>query len=225
MAEEDFKTTLLNKLPDIFDIVLILLGVAIVILAAASGYKSKEGVLPITGSTSRIALAAFGVVVMVVGLTIRLRGLNSTDFVPKPKDYDVKIFYPTPLAKVSRVDVGGSFKKEPPPGYSLWVFRLYDDGRIYPLRECTINEKEKTWEASDCDLGGKQGTKRSLSVNLVGKDGKALIAYIREAVQKFRPIRDDLVKLSGKNDVDYLPSVLERTRDMVQCSYVKVEKA
>lgn len=224
MADEDWKSTLLSKLPDIFDIVLVFVGVVVVVLAAAKGMKYGNDTLEIMDSTSRIALASFGLVVMIVGLTLRLRASNPNAAVPKAKDYGVKISYPKSGAKVDKPAVGGSFKKAPSSGFSLWVFRLYDDGRIYPLRECTINESEKSWDASNCDIGGKQREERSFSVNIVGPDGKALISYVREAGQKFRPVRDDLVKLSGNSNVPYLPSVLERTRDIVQCDLVRVEK-
>jgi hypothetical protein len=102
------------------------------------------------------------------------------------------------------------------------VFRDYNDKRFYPLRECTINGE--TWLARDCDVGGKQGESLFFSVNAVGPDGLVLISYAIEAVQRFRPLREELVAVTGNKSVPYLPTLAKRTRDIVSCDSVKVER-
>ena len=112
-----------------------------------------------------------------------------------------------------------------PAGYRLWVFRVYDDGRFFPLRPCIVSSGNDQWEAPNCDVGGKSGDSRSFSVNIVGQDGEALITYVRDAHDRFKPIRDRLVSTSGSTDVPYMPSVDTRTKDIIQCALVRVERA
>jgi len=223
-AEQGWVATVLARLPELFHIFLAFLGVAIVVDAASGGFTYKDLTLPVTDPTSRIALAAFGVLVLGLGLYLRKSGQSTEQSLPNAKDYGIKITSPPPNERLDKVDVKGEITKSLPGGFTLWVFRVYDDKRFYPLRECVIDEKATTWEAPNCDVGGKKGDKRFLSVNIVGRDGLALISYVREAAERFRPIRDELAAKSGRADVPYLPAPLARTRDIVQCDSVKVER-
>jgi hypothetical protein len=221
MADQDWKSTFLSKLPEVFHIILAMTGVAIVILAAAMGIKYKDWSLNITDPTSRTSLAAFGVLVMVLGLYLRRAGSTTEASLPKAKDYDITITYPTTGTKLSaKTTVLGGIKKALPTGFSLWVFRTYDDGRFSPLRKCEITGDK--WEAPNCDPGEKPGERR-FSVNIVGTDGSALISYVKEASDAFWPIRQELIRAGNKN-APYLPSVLQRTRDIVECHSVKYER-
>ncbi len=48
MADGDWKSTVLEKLPQIFDIVIALLGVVVVLLAGIQGFKYKDLSIAIT---------------------------------------------------------------------------------------------------------------------------------------------------------------------------------
>lgn len=221
MAEDGFKERLLEKLPDIFDLVLLFTGLAIFLLGAAHGITYKS-YLPIDDEWWRIVVSVFGVIVMAVGLVIRLRVSGGTWAIPDKKKYEIKIIYPQSNSRVGQVDVHGTMKNELPKGYKLWVFRVYRDKRIYPLVECAIF-KDNTWKAHDCKLGGAVGDGRGFSVNLVGPDGQALISFVKEAGQKFNPIRDEAVKCSGNQNLGFLPAVAEKTRDIIQCDIVYLD--
>lgn len=229
MAEErGWFATLLARLPELFHILLAVLGIAIVFDAASGGFKYRDLILLVTDPTSRIALAAFGL--LVLGLGLYLTKSSQRQDLPKAEDYGIKITSPSPNQRLTTVDIKGEIKKSLPDGFVLWVFRVSDDGRFYPVRKCVIDEKESAWEAPNCDVGGKTGSKRTFSVNIVGKDGLALISYVREVSQTFRPIRDEVVACrersqSGKADVPYLPSIEPPgTRDIVPCHSVRVER-
>jgi hypothetical protein len=219
----DWKTEALSRLWEIFIIILVVAGVVIVVVAAAKGIKIKDWSLSLPDPTSRILLAAFGLLVMALGIYLRKTGSSTETSLPKKEDYGIKISYPQSGSKVGNVDVGGTIKKALPSGFSLWVFRVYDDGRFYPLRQCMISENGDGWEAPNCDPGGKSRDKRWFSVNLVGPDGSALISFVDEAVKRITPVREELAALTGK-DVPYLPSVPKRTRDMVPCDSIRIER-
>jgi hypothetical protein len=226
MADPDWKTALLSKLSELFCILLALVGVVIVVVAITKGIKIKDwwslSVPDSISPISRALLAAFGLLVMAVGLYLRKTELDTAP-IPDAKDYGIKISYPQSGSKVGNVDVGGTIKKALPSGFSLWVFRVYDDGRFYPLRQCMISENGDTWVAPNCDPGGKSRDKRWFSVNLVGRDGSALISFVGEAVQRITPVREELAALTGK-DVPYLPGVPKHTRDMVPCDSIRIER-
>ena len=172
LMEKGFWPSLFVALPDIFDIVLMLAGVCIVVLAGGSLVYQGKPFLGMTADTnSRIALAVFGMILLGIGLAIRLRS-RGAESVPKADEYKIAIKSPKPGDKVSSVDVWGDLEKLPPDGYGLWVFRLFNNNRFYPVRRCNINKTAKTWEAPNCDIGGRKGETRSFSVNLVERMGK-----------------------------------------------------
>jgi hypothetical protein len=224
VAQEGWISKLIDKLSEYFYLIIFLVGVAVFILAATKGTTIKGVPLPITDRYSQIGVAVFGLLLTGAGIWIGIKGPKSVVPVPKKADYEIKILAPSRGAKVNVVDVTGTLKELPPTGYRLWVFRLYKDGRVYPIKPCSINEEAKTWAAEGCDIGGKQGETRWFTVNLVGADGEALIDYLKEAIDFFSDQRPRLESSPGKNDAPYLPSIKERTRDMVQCDAVKVER-
>jgi hypothetical protein len=116
---DGFKERLLEKLPDIFDIILLFAGLLIFILGASHGINYKSLNVPINEQGWRIAVSAFGVAVLIVGLAIRLR--HATESIPDPKKYGVKIIYPQTNMRVGQIDVHGTWKRELPKGYKLWV--------------------------------------------------------------------------------------------------------
>jgi hypothetical protein len=148
--------------------------------------------------------------VLFLAIYLRRIGGEADASVLKPKDYyGINILPLPPLNKEGKTDVSGTIKKPFPKDYHLWVFRVCDNGRIYPLRECDVNDEQGTWAAHNCDRGGTSSDRRWFSANIVGPDGIALISYVLEAGQIFKPIRDQLVSMPGINPakVGYLPSV------------------
>jgi hypothetical protein len=224
MAEESVWQTLIQKLPVLYHIIVTIFGVVIVLLAAVGQFKYGGFVIVPIDAPWRVALGIFGIALVLSGFYFRRDNAAVGNNIPKAEDHAVQIVSPIQNAKVKMTDVRGTIQKMPPDGYNLWIFRVYSDGRYYPLRECSINEKEKTWDAFDCDPGGNQGEFKSLAAYIVGPDGQALIHYNQEAVQRFKPIRDQLEAATQK-PVASLPSILKRTKDTVPCASVRVEKA
>ena len=221
MAEQDWKATFVSKAQENFYIVLTILGIIIVVLAIVGGI-GYNGWFPVADLYTRLILGVCGVVVVGLGLYFKKTTANTE--APKSAEYVVVIMYPQPGGKVQKADVVGTIKKPPPLGFKLWVFRVYGDGSIWPLRECRIKPSGDEWEAKDCDIGGQKGDKRELSVNLVGPDGAALIKYVHAAMGRHNLIRDELERATGKRDIPYSPLITERTRDMVECQRVSVER-
>ena len=222
MAEQDWKSTLITKLPDIFHFVLTILGIALVVLGIAKGVGYRSW-LPVTDLSSRLALGVFGILVIALGLY--LKGSGSESALPKASDYDVKILSPRSGDKVRDPHVRGTIKKAIPRDYSLWVFRVYSDAGIWPLRECRINPTGDEWEANSCDIGGVTGDRRAFSVNLVGPDGLALIEYMYEAMERHNQVRAELEKNGLGTNAPYSPTLRKKTRDMLECSRVDVERS
>ena len=210
----------MSKLPDIFDIVLAILGIAIALLGFLQGVTYKDFKIPVTDPSYRIGLIVFGVVLLTVGAVHRFTNRPKSE-IPKADAYGVKIIYPKQNARLKTVKIEGTIEKDLPEGYALWILRLYNEKRFYPLRECTVI-KDKTWSAPDCDAGGFAGDYRAFAATLVGPDGMALISFVKEANQRFGPIRKELMDKANKV-VPYLPTVGKYTRDMVICDQVEIE--
>jgi len=143
-----------------------------------------------------------------------------------PSSHDIKITEPSePGRKGSAIDLHGTFKKAPPEGYTLQIFRVYPNARFTPLRQARIDPKRRKWDALSCDPGGKTGDKRELAVYMVGPGGKVLIDYYSRASQVFYQVRERLIKISSSEDVAWLPAMEIGTPDMVECDRILVEKA
>jgi hypothetical protein len=56
----------------------------------------------------------------------------------------------------------------------------------------------------------------------VGPDGQALIGFVKEAHQRFGPIRNEPIAVA-KKDVHYLPTVGQFTRDTIVCDQVEIK--
>jgi Domain of unknown function (DUF4062) len=143
---------------------------------------------------------------------------------PETASYGVTITSPPPGQIEERTDVRGTITRTLPQGFSLWIFRLYDDGRYFPLRECLIRSAVGVWEARNCFVGGRPGDVRWLAVYLVGPDGQALTSFVREAAQVFLPVRDQLAELTGNQRLGFLPTIANRTRDMIELQSIEVKR-
>jgi hypothetical protein len=226
MADQDWKTVALEKLAELFHVILTLVGIAVVILAASKTAKFRGLDLSIQEPVPRTLLAAFGILVIILAMYMwRIGGGTGVRTLKAKTYYDINIVSPSPGGSVGptgKGDVSGTIKKRLPNDYCLWVFRVYDDGRIYPLKQCNLNDEKGTWIAHNCDRGSTFSGRRWFSVNIVGPDGIALISYVRAAGEKFKPIRDELVSISGNNNVAYLPSVTLLPKDTVEAAKVEV---
>jgi len=159
----------------------------------------------------------------VIGIGIQVWSLQKSPvFLSQSQadDYKIEIVYPTPHTPVDSVTVQGTMKKSLPKGYKLCILRLYHDGRYYPLHQCIVSD-DNNWTAPNCEAGGVPGDYRAFAATLVGPDGQALIGFVREANQRFGPIRKDLIALA-KKDVPNLPTVGQLTRDMIVCDQVVI---
>lgn len=146
-----------------------------------------------------------------------------------PKDFDlaplgIKITNPKAGRSPDKVDISGTIKGAVPSGFELWAFRVYDNRRFYPLRSCTVLNTG-IWEAGTCFLGGKPGDTRRVTVNLVGHDGLALIAFFKEGYDTCNAIRNRLVEKVGDQGVPFFPSVFERTNDIFECDSVQIVRS
>ena len=150
MADSDWKSTLISKLPEVFYIIVTLLGILIVVVAILGGIAYKNAI-PTMDAPTRSILAGFGLAIVVLGLFLMKRSPSAA--LPNAKDYSVSIVNPRPGDRVTTVDVRGTIKKKLPTGDTLWVFRIYDDEQFWHCRQCSISESGEEWTARNCDIG------------------------------------------------------------------------
>jgi hypothetical protein len=175
---------LVTKLIDSIPALLIVGGICFLAIGIIGTLKDW---FTITTGAPRIAAGLVGFMFVTLGLLIYLR---TRPDVPKAKDYEIKIVHPRSGDSVLVTDVRGTVKRALPEGYTLKVFRVYNDEKFFPLRDCRIDNEKGTWEATGCDLGGaKTGDRRAFTVNIVGPNGSAMIEYIRDAMQVHNPVR------------------------------------
>jgi hypothetical protein len=197
-------------------LVLILLGAAFVVLGL-----TDNSWLPMTDPTARLFSGTLGTVLLLLGI-VWSRSATSSSI--RPADYGIKITYPLPGDQVDMVDVQGSITRDLPPNHCLRVFRIYPDDKYVPLTKARIDLSAKTWIADRCSIGGMKGDKRSYAAYIVGESGEALIDFHNAAVAVHRKTIEQLKDAKGP-DPEYLPAVSARTKDMYECSTVRVVRS
>jgi hypothetical protein len=169
------------------------------ILGAAGGVTFK-GWFPITEQWAQIFLSAVGLLLALAGLLFGIVQPRSAT------PYGISITSPTKGSQVSRPNVTGTIRKNPPKHFALWILRIYPDGRYIPLRLVDLPKGATTWEAFDCDVGGDPGEPRRLGAYLVGPSAKIMFDYVREAVQRHNRWMDEL-KVPKDAKERYLPAI------------------
>jgi hypothetical protein len=232
----------ISKLVEAPESLLIILG-AVLIALGASGGVTYNNWFPILQPWAQALLAAAGFIFVLVGsFLVRLKPKSA-------RPYGISIAHPKPNTAVDVTDVDGTIRKRP-NDYSLWIFRLYDNGRYTPMRKIEPVPGEEKWEVKGIDIGGKPGDHRQLAVYLVGPSGEALIHYHLEAVKSHNDIIDKFdmriealnnyyqVALKNHNisvsnfDVQkdqkdrWLPAIGEpmKNLDMIECDRVSVTR-
>ena len=219
---DDIKSSAVTKILDSLPTLLVVAGIALVVLGLAGGITYGAW-LPIPDREARIGAAVIGIASVGIGIYLwsRSKGPLLT-----ASAYGIKITYPTAGDEIDTVYVRGTIKKPIPDGYSLRVFRIYPGSvRMTPVGSKAIISYEKgTRVAEHCHAGGKQGDKRSMAAFVVGPSGTALIDYHDEASRVHRKTMDQLRAASG-SDGDYLPAILTRTQDMLECDRVQIKRS
>jgi len=203
-----------SKLPENPVSLLILLGAILVVIGAAGGITYKS-ILPFTAPWAQFAVGGLGFVLAMLGVLFVWGGSRSA------KPYGIVITHPRPGEHVRRVNVSGNIRKLPPEEYKLWVLRVYDDGRIAPLREVTIDKNDQTWVAPNCDVGGRPDQRRFLAAALIGKCGQTFFKYYFEAATHHNKWMDDL-DVPRDTEGRYLPAISTPPPDIIECHRVEV---
>jgi hypothetical protein len=108
MAEKTWKELALEKLSELFHVILAFVGIAVVILAASKTAKFRGLDLSIIEPVPRILLAVFGVLVIILAIYLWRTGREAGASVLKPKDYyGINILPLSPVSKVGKTDVSG----------------------------------------------------------------------------------------------------------------------
>lgn len=215
---EDFKTTIAKNLTGSAPVLAVVVGAVFALLGLAGGITYQQW-LPMTEVPTRLLSGALGVGLIIFGLN-RANATNANRF--QPREYGIKIQYPTAGSQVSTNDVGGSIERDLPEGYCLRVFRVFPgSNRFVPLSKARVDTHTKTWVAERCNIGGKTGDQRYYAAYLCGPSAEVLIAFHNEAVTVHRKTMEEYEKLAGKA-ADFLPSVDGRTVDMHECDRVSV---
>lgn len=217
---EGSKEELLAKLIDSVPVLLILLGVAVLVLGLAGGVTYNNW-LPIVDQPGRIGAVVVGAGILGLGFF----GWRTRVIVPKAKDFGITIDHPKDGDLVGIVNVRGRIKKAIPDGYTLQVFRCYAGKHSYvPIGKGDIEPEKGTWNASQCDVGGRPGDTRIIRAYLVGPNGAAVLDYWFKAKNVHKRVREQLRDLTGK-EPDYLPPIDMHTTDMIPCARVEVRRS
>jgi hypothetical protein len=152
---------------------LIVLGVLVFLL----GVSGRVPYVPISGHGQTIA-QVFGAVLVLFGFFLVFGTHRS-------KPYGVEIRYPTGIGTVKQFeDVIVDVKKRLPEEHQLWIVRIYQDDRYYPIKQVKVSREIETYTEKGVEIGGNPGESRDLGAFLFGPAGQALIAYQREAAER-----------------------------------------
>ena len=213
---KDITAGLLENIP----VLLIVSGIILFVLGAFGGISYKE-ILAIPDTVGRACLMAAGLVVFVIG--ILLPAQNRT---LQPKKYDIKITSARDNDFLDKkVPFRGTFSKAPPKDYEIYVIRIYpNDDSYYPMRTASMNAA-KTWEATDCDLGGNPNDTRIVAVCLGGLSTRAFFDYFKMA-EKSHGRTLDLLHKANVMGGDYLPLIQKgmRPTDLIECHRIVVRR-
>lgn len=211
-----WKEQIVAKLVESLPALLIVLGGFLIVLGVAGGI-TYGGWLPIAGVGWRVG--AVGVGLLIIGLGFYPRREPPT---PHGSSFGIKIEYPQPGDRVDVLDVRGTLKKAPPAGYALKIFRVYPGSDSFvPIGGGRMSVTAGTWEAYQCDIGGKPGDRRFVAAYLVGPSGMALLDYHAKAVAVHRTTLEQLKNVQGAQEA-HLPPIERRTQDMIECHRVQV---
>ena len=217
---DDYKATVAQNITGHIPTLAIVVGATFVLLGIAGGITYQQW-LPIQDSPSRVLAGAFGVTLIAFGLFRSHR----TEAAIKPREFGVKIDYPSPGSRVDTVDVGGSIAKALPTGYCLRVFRIFPGSNDFvPLSRARIDDHGKTWIAERCHIGGSSNDQRFYAAYVCGPNAEALIAFHNEAVAAHRKSMDDFEKATGRK-TNFIPPISQRTSDMYECHRVSVVRS
>jgi hypothetical protein len=190
---------------------LIVLGAIIFIVGVSGGVPY----VPISQGSGQVAAVLFGLVLVGLGLSLVLGGSKS-------RPYGISITTPTKDMEVgASVHVEVTTRGRLPEGHQLWLVRIYDDNRYYPLVEIKPEPGETTYRRQVAI-----GTGEKIGAFVIGPAGQALIDYQKEAAQRHKNLVDEF-KVPDSNKDRYLPSfkyeTIKATKTVV-CQQVPVKR-
>jgi hypothetical protein len=185
-------------------LVLVILGVAVVIVAAAGGVPFTQ--LAIAQMEWRMGLAVLGVAVAAGGGLLLYSGRPSKRVKPTKCNFKitnvehngaVQLHESEKRKNKNYYDLHGRYDKKPPDGYSVAIIE-FDPGTDtnYRLRKKAAVYDDNTWQARDI-YARQSGIRLEIAVVYVGASGEALWQYY-----------DKVRKRKGPNEtpsVDHLP--------------------
>ncbi|MDF2599787.1 MAG: hypothetical protein K0Q54_2610 [Methylobacterium brachiatum] len=201
--------------------IFLFVGVSIIVLAIFGGINYQDWA-PLHELNDRLALGTAGVIFLFCGLAVYAYENTSNKDTLNPDKYDIKITHPDGDQKGHHFNVKGTFAKKIPDNYKIVVVRTYDNGSYIPIGEAKIIKKEKTWMATNCDIAGEIGKKRKIVVYLVGPSGQAFLDYHND-IQSFHSVNRKIAEERGV-DLPFIPGIQRKTKDMLYCDEVMVER-
>jgi hypothetical protein len=218
---DDYKTTIVKNITGSVPALAVVVGAAFTLLGLAGGVTYRQ-LLPMQETTTRVLSGALGIALIVFGF-VRTHAVSTTRL--NPRDFGIKIQFPTPGTRVNTVDVGGTIEKGLPDGHCLRVFRIFPGSNNFvPLSKARIDIHAKTWVAERCHIGGNKDDQRFYAAYICGPSAEALIDFHNEAVSAHRTSMDEYENATGKK-TNFLPSVAGRTTDMYECDRVSVVRS
>jgi hypothetical protein len=162
---------------------LIVIGLFLVVMGAASGWKSQG--LEIQEMGWRIALGVMGGVVAAVGSLLEWRSRNqlpSLDSAPAEEKYGITINKPLNNSMFgSQFELSGTYDKRPPHKGCAVVSLGLDNHYHFKQYINFENSNDRTWSTM-LHFGSRPG-RRVIKVVTLGKAGQALADY-QHAVQR-----------------------------------------
>jgi hypothetical protein len=171
------KESIFKKLLENTPLVIIVIGLFLFVLGAAGGLSKAD--LKIESTPWRIALAAMGAIVSIVGGLFLVRensgGSSSKEL---SKDYGIKISHPKNGDEVGNpVKLFGTYKIKPPKDLIRIVEYSPMLNQYWP-KEYIKFDNNGDWD-TEITIGGS-GEKRKIFIVAIGGDTKALLDYSKK---------------------------------------------
>jgi hypothetical protein len=202
--------TILSKLIDRAPLLLVLVGLFLVIIAAAKGWPNPS--LQVDEVEWRVTLAVLGIIVVFLGGLLLWReteGPDKSSPTIMPCDtFGIRIISPKAGEEVGiDYEISGTYKVKPPESRVIQIFQgPPGTSEYWPMTEAniTFDVNRKTWH-SHAHTGGGPGP-RDVIVTVSGKAGQALCSYYEKV---------------GKETGQW-PSIVTLTPDIVECDRITI---
>lgn len=147
---------------------LVLIGPVVMVV----GLSGAVPYVPISNQYAQIAAAVFGIGLTLLGVIFLFQGRSS-------HPYGVEITSPHNNASSSSFNTIVGTAGRIPEGKELWLVRIFQDERFYPVKRISLVSGEKRWQESF-----ELGSAARVGAFVFDEKALALISYQKEAAER-----------------------------------------